>query len=164
MNPPPAADLIALLTGRQQTVATAESLTGGLIAAALTEVPGSSAVFRGGIVAYATELKAVLLGVPRAVLDADGPVAPEVAAAMAEGARARLGATFGVATTGVAGPGPADGKPAGTVYIAVSVGHNTDIQDTVVRRLSLIGSREAIRAGTVREALALLLIRVREDT
>ncbi len=145
-------------------MATAESLTGGLIAAALTEVPGSSAVFRGGIVAYATELKAVLLGVPRAVLDADGPVAPEVAAAMAEGARARLGATFGVATTGVAGPGPADGKPAGTVYIAVSVGHNTDIQDTVVRRLSLIGSREAIRAGTVREALALLLIRVREDT
>ena len=97
-------EIIELLVARGQTLAVAESLTGGLVAAALTAVPGSSAVFRGGIVAYATDLKAALLGVPSDLLDRHGAVHPDVASAMAEGAGRRLGATFGAATTGVAGP------------------------------------------------------------
>ena len=96
-----------------QTVATAESLTGGLVAAALTDVPGASSAFRGGVVAYATELKAEALGVDVALLKAHGPVYAPVAAAMAEGVRERLQATIGVATTGVAGPDPQNGYPAG---------------------------------------------------
>jgi nicotinamide-nucleotide amidase len=86
-------------------------------------------------------------------------VSAEVAEAMAAGVADRLGATLGAATTGVAGPDPAEGKPAGTVYIAASVG-----QETLVRRLALSGSRAAIRAATVREALALVLVTVREET
>ena len=154
-----AAELIALLTRRQESIAVAESLTGGLLAAALTDVPGASAVFRGGIVAYATELKAVLLGVDRGVLGTHGAVSAEVAAAMAEGVRDRLGASVGAATTGVAGPDPAEGKPAGTVYIAASAGERTR-----GRRLGLAGGRAAIRAATVREALALVLAIAREET
>jgi nicotinamide-nucleotide amidase len=96
----PAAELIALLIARQQSIAVAESLTGGLLAGALTDVPGASAAFRGGVVAYATELKAVLLGVDRAVLAAQGAVSAEVAGAMAAGVRDRLGAPLGAATTG----------------------------------------------------------------
>jgi nicotinamide-nucleotide amidase len=155
----PAAELIALLTARRQSIAVAESLTGGLLAGALTGIPGASAVFRGGVVAYATELKAALLGVDRGVLEARGAVSAEVAAAMAEGVRDRLGAAVGAATTGVAGPDPAEGKPAGTVYIAASAGDQTR-----VRRLALSGSRAAIRAGTVREALGLVLVIVREES
>jgi len=154
-----AAELITLLTAREQSIAVAESLTGGMLAAALTDIPGASAVFRGGVVAYATELKAVLLGVDRGLLIAHGAVSSEVAAAMAEGVRARLGAAVGVATTGVAGPDPAEGKPAGTVYIAASAGGKTQ-----VRRLALSGSRAAIRAATVREALGLVLGFEREET
>jgi nicotinamide-nucleotide amidase len=97
-----AADVIRALTLAGHTVATAESLTGGLVAAALTDVPGSSNAFRGGVVAYATELKAQLLGVDPGMLERFGPVHAPVAAAMANGVRDRLGATIGVATTGVA--------------------------------------------------------------
>src|SRR5690348_4361122 len=99
-----ASQVLDLLRAGGQTVAVAESLTGGLVAAALTDVPGSSASFRGGVVAYATELKADLLGVDAMMLRRHGAVYPQVAAAMAQGVRARLGATYGVATTGVAGP------------------------------------------------------------
>ena len=155
----PARELIALLIARQQSIAVAESLTGGLLAGALTGVPGASAVFRGGVVAYATELKAVLLGVDRALLAAQGAVSAEVAGAMAAGVRERLRATVGAATTGVAGPDPAEGKPAGTVYIAACAGEKTR-----VRRLALTGSRAAIRAETVREALRLVLVTVREES
>jgi nicotinamide-nucleotide amidase len=155
----PARELIALLTARQQSIAVAESLTGGLLAGALTDVPGASAVFRGGVVAYATELKAALLGVDRALLAAQGAVSAEVAGAMAAGVRERLRATVGAATTGVAGPDPAEGKPAGTVYIAACAGEKTR-----VRRLALTGSRAAIRAETVREALRLVLVTVREES
>lgn len=155
----PARELIALLTARQQSIAVAESLTGGLLAGALTDVPGASAVFRGGVVAYATELKAALLGVDRALLAAQGAVSAEVAGAMAAGVRDRLGAAVGAATTGVAGPDPAEGKPAGTVYIAACAGEKTR-----VRRLALSGSRAAIRAETVREALGLVLVTVREES
>src|SRR5579862_2204424 len=94
-----ATEIIGLLTKSGQTVATAESLTGGLVAAALTDVPGSSNAFRGGVVAYATELKAQLLGVDPGLLERHGPVQAPVAAAMADGVRDRLGSTIGVATT-----------------------------------------------------------------
>ena len=142
-----------------QTVAVAESLTGGLVAAALTDVPGASAVFRGGVVAYATELKAELLGVDVVMLRRHGAVYPQVAAAMAQGVRARLGATYGVATTGVAGPEPSDGQPVGTAHIAVSAD-----DDTVVRTIALAGDRHQIRRLTVEHALGLLLGRLREES
>ena len=136
--------IVTALTGRGQTVAVAESLTGGLLAAALGEIPGVSAVFRGGIVAYATDLKAALLGVPQSLLDRCGTVHADVAAAMAEGVRQRLGATFGLATTGVAGPDPAGGQPVGTVYIAASWPGGV-----TPRGLHLAGDRRSIREQTV---------------
>jgi nicotinamide-nucleotide amidase len=148
----PLAELIVtLLTGRGQTVAVAESLTGGLLAASLVEVPGASFVFRGGIVAYATDLKSALLDVPASLLERYGAVHADVAGAMAEGVRRRLDATFGVATTGVAGPDPADGQPVGTVYIAAS-----GQLSTVRRRLSLAGGRRSIRDQAVLQSLLLL--------
>jgi len=141
-----------------QTVAVAESLTGGLLAAALTDVPGASAAFRGGMVTYATDLKAVLLGVDALMLARHGAVYPPVAVAMADGVRTRLGATYGLATTGVAGPEPADGQPVGTAHIAVSVA-----DDTVVRTIALTGDRQQIRRLTVEHALGLLLGRLGEE-
>ncbi|GAA2457997.1 competence/damage-inducible protein A [Actinomadura vinacea] len=109
-----------LLAERSATVAAAESLTGGLIGAELTRMPGSSATFAGGIVAYATALKEQLLGVPADLLEAHGAVHPDVAAAMAVGVRERLGATYGVAVTGVAGPDAQDGRPVGTIFVGVA--------------------------------------------
>ncbi len=117
-----AAGLVAALTARSLTIATAESLTGGLVCAALTEVPGASAVVRGGVVAYATDLKAVVLGVDPDLLAAGGAVQEEVARQMALGVCRLLGAAVGVATTGVAGPDPQDGRPVGTVFVAVARG------------------------------------------
>ena len=154
-----AGQVLDRLRAAGQTVAVAESLTGGLVAAALTDVPGSSAAFRGGVVAYATELKAELLGVDAMMLRRHGAIYPPVAAAMAQGVRARLGATYGVATTGVAGPDSADGQPVGTAHIAVSVA-----DDTVVRTIALAGDRHEIRRLTVEHALGLLLGRLREDS
>ncbi|HXT89507.1 MAG TPA: nicotinamide-nucleotide amidohydrolase family protein [Trebonia sp.] len=153
-----ATEVIQLLTQAGTTVATAESLTGGLVAAALTDIPGSSNAFRGCVVAYATELKAQLLGVDVGMLKRYGPVYAPVAAAMAEGVRNRLGATIGVSTTGVAGPGPADGQPAGTVHVAVSLAG-----DTVVRTMALQGNRDEVRRLTVERVLGLLLGRLREE-
>ena len=153
-----ATEIIGLLTRRGETVATAESLTGGLVAAALTDVPGASNAFRGGVVAYATELKAQLLNVDVTMLKRHGPVYAPVAAAMAEGIRQRLGATIGVATTGVAGPGPQDGHPAGTVHVAVSLSG-----DTVVRTMALPGNRDEVRRLSVERVLGLLLGRLREE-
>ncbi len=115
-----AADLVDRLAARGETVATAESLTGGLLAATIVDVPGASAVFRGGLVVYATDLKATLGGVPVDLLAERGPVDPDVAAALAAGARERCGATWGLATTGVAGPTPQDGIAVGTVFVAVA--------------------------------------------
>lgn len=134
------------------TVACAESLTGGLVCAALTDVPGSSAVVRGGVVAYATDLKASLLGVDPDLLAERGAVDADVAAEMAEGAARVCHASVGIATTGVAGPAPQDGRAPGTVHIAV---WRADAQ--FVRSLSLVGDRSHIRAGVVRAALELLL-------
>jgi len=151
-----AARLVAQLTADGLSLAVAESLTGGAVLAELVGVPGASLVVRGGIVAYDTALKETLLGVPRALLDAHGPVHPEVATAMAEGVRsaAAIGghpADLGVATTGVAGPDPQGGAPVGLVYVAVA-----DAAGTSVREHRFAGDRAAIRAQAGRAALALL--------
>ncbi len=150
----PISGLLATLQRRGQTLAVAESLTGGLLAASLVAVPGASRSFRGGLIVYATELKASLAGVPGDLLAARGPVDPEVAAWLARGARDRCGADWGLSCTGVAGPEPQDGVPVGTVFIAVA---GPDPVPPVVRRLALAGDRPAIRAGTVAAAVDLLL-------
>lgn len=146
-----AAHVLASLRARGDTLATAESLTGGLLGAALTAVPGASSVYRGGVLAYATELKAALLGVPVDLLAERGAVDPDVAVAMAVGAAARTGASAALATTGVAGPDPQDGQPVGTVYVAAVLGARHQ-----VRALVLPGDRAAVRAATVLAALDLM--------
>jgi len=148
--PTVAADLVARLTAAGQTVAVAESLTGGLVAAALTDIPGASVVFRGGVIAYATDIKARVLGVDEVLLSRVGSVDLEVAEQMGSGVRSLMGATYGLATTGVAGPDSVDGKPVGTVYVAV-VGPGT----SRVKALGLSGDRSDIRAQSVLAALAL---------
>ena len=145
-----AADVVRLALERGCTIATAESLTAGLVTAALAEVPGCSAVLRGGVVAYATDVKAQVLGVEAGLLA--HVVSGEVAGSLAERACAVLGADLGIGTTGVAGPDPLDGQPPGTVWIAVHDGRRTR---TEVRGLSLRGDRAEIRAGTVRACLDL---------
>lgn len=150
MPEPLARDVVRTLTERGRSVATAESLTGGLVCAALTEVPGSSAVVRGGVVAYATEVKASLLGVDGELLARGGAVQGEVAAQLAEGVRRVLGSDVGLATTGVAGPAEQDGQPVGRVFVAVA-----RPEGTVVRQLDLSGDRAAIRAQSVQAVLAL---------
>jgi nicotinamide-nucleotide amidase len=142
--------LVEGLLAQGATLATAESLTGGLVGAALTDVPGISEVYRGGLVVYATDLKASLAGVPDELLDRVGPVHPDTAAALASGVRERLRATYGLATTGVAGPDPQDGHPAGEVYVAAA-GPGA----VRVRALRLAGDRAAVRAGSVAAVLAL---------
>jgi nicotinamide-nucleotide amidase len=144
------ADLLAALRDRGETLAVAESLTGGLLAATIVDVPGASRVFRGGLVAYATELKSTLAGVPADLLAERGPVDPDVAALLARGARERCGADWGVSTTGVAGPEPQGEAAVGTVYVAVSGPVDA------VRAMRLDGSRTQIRAGAVAAALELL--------
>jgi nicotinamide-nucleotide amidase len=147
-----AQQVLTALAGRGQTLAVAESLTGGLLAATLVDVPGASVTFRGGLIPYATELKASLVGVPAALLAQRGPVDPDVAAALAGGARERCGADWGLATTGVAGPDPQGGRPVGTVYVAAS-----GPPGTRVRELHLPGDRHAVRSAAVDAALGLLL-------
>ena len=151
MKPTVAADLVARLTAMGQTVAVAESLTGGLVAAELTDVAGASAVVRGGVLAYATDLKAQVLGVDRGLLERVGAVDPDVAEQMARGVRSLMGATYGLATTGVAGPDRADGKAVGTVYVGVA-----GPGSATVKALRLSGGRGEIRAQSVRAVLALL--------
>jgi nicotinamide-nucleotide amidase len=139
------------LAARGATVAVAESLTGGLIGAALSRMAGSSATFRGSVVAYATDLKETLAGVPGPLLESLGAVSAETAGALAAGARERLGATYGIGATGVAGPTEQEGQPVGTVHLAVS-GPN----GAAVRSLRLPGDRERVRQLTVTVALELL--------
>lgn len=148
----PAARVRAELLRHGHTVATAESLTGGLVAAALTDVPGASDVFRGGVVSYVDEVKAEVLGVPRRVLQEHGAVSAPCAEAMARGARVLLGADWGISTTGVAGPGPADGQEAGTVHVAVAGEHGS-----AHVALTLRGTRDEVRVATVTAVLELLL-------
>ncbi|MFG2297978.1 CinA family protein [Streptomyces sp. NPDC048603] len=153
-----AAEALRLLAESDGTVAVAESLTGGLVAAEITAVPGASKSFRGSVTAYATELKHRLLGVDAELLARDGAVNAQVAAEMAAGVREALGATWGIATTGVAGPEPQDGQPVGTVFIAVAGpgGGKT-------AGLRLNGSRGEIRRESVRTVLELLSSELREN-
>jgi nicotinamide-nucleotide amidase len=149
-------DVHRALAARAATVAVAESLTGGLLGAALTDMAGASATFRGGVIVYATDLKELLAGVPGPLLDAEGPVSAQVAAAMAAGVRDRLAATYGVALTGVAGPEPQDGHLPGTVFVAVAGPGGGQ-----VRELALSGDRADVRRGAVTAAIELLLSAVR---
>lgn len=143
------------LAGRV-TVATAESCTGGLVADAITDVPGSSAYFRGGVVAYADEVKVGALGVPVTVIAAHGAVSAQVARAMATGVRERLGVDVAVAITGVAGPsGGSEAKPVGLTYLAVADATGCD----VVRR-QWGGDRAANKEASALAALELLLARI----
>jgi nicotinamide-nucleotide amidase len=146
----PAAVVHALRTA-DATVAVCESLTAGLLGAALTSVPGASAVFRGGLTTYATDLKQALAGVPGPLLAAHGAVSAETAGAMAAGVRERLGATYGVALTGVAGPDAQEGHPPGTVHLAVA---GPDGGTVVSRRVP--GDRDRVRALATTAALDLL--------
>lgn len=157
MSPEPLAiALVAALTGARQRFATAESLTGGLIGAAVTAVPGASAVYCGGVISYATELKATLAGVPNVVLAEWGPVAEATASAMAAGVRARTGADWAIAVTGVAGPDPQDGHQPGEVWIGIARPDGS----AMASRIDLAGSRDEIRARTVNAALRQLLDQV----
>jgi PncC family amidohydrolase len=146
-----AAAVLAALASAGHTLAVAESLTGGLLAATITEVPGASAVFRGGVCAYSSDLKVSLLDVPDSLVRSDGVVSSTVAAAMARGARTRLGATYALSTTGVAGPDPQEGQPVGTVFVALSGPEGTDTQ-----QLRLEGNRQRIRQSTCVAVLGVL--------
>ena len=143
--------LLAQLRAAGLSLGVAESLTGGALAASIVSVPGASAVFRGGVVSYATDLKAALLGVPLSVLAEYGAVHPQVAIGMADGARSRLGVDLALATTGVAGPGQQDGQGVGTVFLAASLAG----AQTRVRGYRLGASRAHIRQACVGLALAL---------
>ncbi|NRG41936.1 nicotinamide-nucleotide amidohydrolase family protein [Rathayibacter sp. VKM Ac-2804] len=146
--------LLSELRRRGLALAVAESLTGGALSSALVEVPGASAVYRGGVVSYATDLKHRLLGVDAELLDREGPVHPVVAVQMARGAARRLGEagsrTVGIATTGVAGPEPQGGAAVGTVFVAAVL---DDAE--LVREHRFDGGRAGIRAASVAAALAL---------
>ena len=143
-------DVLQALKGRR--LATAESLTGGGIGAALTAVSGASAVYAGGIISYTNEAKHRLLGVPMELLEELGAVSQPVAQAMAEGARMALEADAAVSVTGLAGPGGDEfGNPVGTVFIGYS-----DRRDAFARRYQFTGSREEIREQTIEAALELV--------
>ncbi len=157
-------DVGGVLIQRGLSIAVAESLTGGLLAASLCSVPGISAVFRGGIVAYQTPLKHALLGVDAELLAARGAVDPDVAQQMAEGVRQRIAtsgpADIGLSTTGVAGPDPQDGHAVGTVFVGIATA-----QGSHALRLNLgeaivsgdpVATRQHIRDATVAAALQVL--------
>lgn len=146
-----AADVLDLLRSRGASLATAESLTGGRLAAALTGVPGASASYVGGVVSYATEVKVGVLGVPRDLVETHGVISPECALAMAQGVARITGADHALATTGVAGPDDQEGRPPGTVHVAVlaPTGHQ-------LLALHLPGGREDVQDATCRAALSAL--------
>lgn len=139
--------LQALLFARGETVCCAESLTGGSLAVILTETPGSSGVFRGGVVSYATEVKREVLGVT-----AEKVISAECAAQMAAGVRALIGADWALSTTGVAGPESQEGEPVGTVFVGIA-----GPSGARAIQLSLEGSREEIRKATCQAALRELI-------
>lgn len=147
----PAARVVGLAARAGLTIGTAESLTGGLVSAAIVSVPGASRVHRGAVVAYAAEVKSSVLGVHPDLIARVGTVDEQVAREMAVGARRVLGCDLAVATTGVAGPGPSEGHPAGTVWLAC-VGPT----GTLTRGLRLDGNREGVRDRCTAEALALM--------
>ncbi|MDZ5622336.1 CinA family protein [Nocardioides bizhenqiangii] len=133
------------------TVATAESITAGRLGARLTDGAGASSAYLGGVITYATEVKISVLGVPEALVDDHGVISAECARAMAESVRTMMGSTYGVSTTGVAGPDTQEDQPVGTVFVAVAGADGTD-----VRRLALDGDRMEIQKQTVAEAMSAL--------
>ena len=144
-------DVLKALSGR--TLATAESCTGGMIGEMLTAVPGSSSVYKGGIISYTNAVKRNLLGVDEALLNQVGAVSAPVAQAMAEGARNSIGADVAVSVTGLAGPGGDEfGNPVGTVFIGYS-----DPDKTLSREFRFTGSRQEVREQAAQEALKLIL-------
>lgn len=151
---------LAVLAEHSLTLATAESLTGGLIGELLTSVPGASRSYLGGVISYATRLKHTLAGVPSATLDELGPVAAQTAAAMALGVAERCQADWGLAVTGVAGPEPQDGHPVGQVFVGVA---RPATGWSAVRELKLVGDRGAIRRQTAVAALVLVTEAVRDS-
>ncbi len=153
MSSSAAASVLAELRRRAQTLATAESLTGGMIGALLTDVPGASAAYVGGVISYATRLKATLAEVDETTLAELGPVASQTAAEMAAGVAGRCQADWGLAVTGVAGPDAQDGHPVGQVFVAVARLGSGEQQ---VRELQLSGTRSEIRRQTAEAALELL--------
>lgn len=169
--------LVSALVTAGQSVATCESLTAGLAAAMIADVPGASAVLRGGLITYATDLKQTLADVDPALLDTQGPVSPETAAQMALGARHRCGADWAVSLTGVAGPTPQDGHPVGEVFLGIAAPDGTveslrvlpgpdDDNDEAADGIAgevLQGTRWEIRRQSVDFALHQLLLRVVEQ-
>ncbi len=145
-----AKEILELLHRKSESLSVAESITGGGIAKSITDIPGSSQTFLGGLVTYSTESKIALLGISREMIDLYGVVSEEIAIAMARAVRAKVGSTWSIATTGVAGPGPHHGIEAGTVWIAISG------PEEATERLALddIG-REQVRSGAVEGALTL---------
>ncbi len=142
------AEIVEILTSRGETLSIAESLTGGALSSAIVDIPGASHVLRGAVVAYATEIKIRELAVPPDLIESDGVVSESVALAMAEGVRSRMGTTWAISATGVAGPGAHGGTPAGTVWIAMI---GPKVRESV--KLALEGDRYAVRRGAVESAL-----------
>ena len=143
----PAQSIIETLTSRGQTLAVAESLTGGGLGFALTQVPGASAVFVGGIISYTTDVKVRELGVGQSVIDQYKVVSEEVAIEMAEGAKNKFATTWAISTTGVAGPGDYQGVREGTVWIAIRGPINQSLT------LTLDGGRDGVRQGAISSAI-----------
>ena len=147
-------ELLDLCRAQKLTIATAESCTGGLLAAALTEIPGSSDVFERGFVTYSNAAKTAMLSVPIATLEAFGAVSRETAEAMAVGARRRTNASYAISVTGVAGP-DTDSAPVGTMYVGIA-----DAAGTQVMHRQFLGDRQRVRAFTCQLALDLLRRRI----
>jgi len=144
-------EIVKLMKKRGLTLATAESITGGGLASAITDVPGASAVFLGSIVSYSDASKTKFLGIPKRTLTKSTAVSEVVARGMAESARSEFGSDFAISTTGVAGPGKAYGQRAGTVWIAIA-----SKRETFTIELALSGDRDSIRKSTIESALACL--------
>jgi nicotinamide-nucleotide amidase len=142
-----ATSIIESLKARGETVSVAESLTGGGLGHALTQIPGASEVFIGGIIAYTSDVKVNFLGVPQSTIDEFTVVSEEVAIAMAEGARAKIGTTWAISTTGIAGPGDYMGIREGTVWIAIAGPISQTLQ------LTLDGGRDGVRQGAISSAI-----------
>ena len=141
-------NILEILTQRGETICVAESLTGGGLAQALSSLPGSSQVFRGSVTAYQVDIKNSVLNVPLELIVEMGVVSEEVAVSMAAGVKDLMGSTWSISTTGVAGPGPVDGVPAGTVWVAIEGPISQTLQ------LELSGTREIVRNATIAGAIA----------
>lgn len=141
-------DILEILSQRGETISVAESLTGGGLAEALSSLPGSSQIFRGSVTAYQAEIKNSVLQVPLELISEMGTVSEEVAVSMAAGVKDLMGSTWSISTTGVAGPGPVDGVPPGTVWVAI----DGPISQTL--QLELSGTREIVRNATIAGAIA----------